>query len=657
MVQVSNLTVEFSGKTLFDSLSFIVNPKDRIGLVGKNGVGKSTMLKIIAEDDKPTSGEVVVPENCSVGYLPQEIKSSSTDSVKDETMKAFQEAMDLEKRLADINTEIADSTEYESETYLKLLDEHDRVLNRVGMLSTNKAEGDVERVLKGLGFADSDLVRPMNEFSGGWQMRVELAKLLLKKHNLLLLDEPTNHLDIDSILWLEDFLKNYPGAVMMVSHDKEFLDNITNRTIELVFGKLYDYKVAYSPFLILREERYEQQISTFKNQAKQIAEQEKFIERFKAKASKARQAKSKLKQLDKIERVEFDELDDKKISFVFPDAPRSGKVVAHGDDLTKYYGENLILKNLQFEIERGDRVAFVGKNGQGKTTLVRMIMDQCDYDGELTLGHNVSVGYYAQIQEKSLDESVSVYDTIANQASGDMGKETAIRTLLGAFLFGPDDINKKVKVLSGGEKSRLALARLLLTPYNLLILDEPTNHLDISAKEVLKNALQKFSGTLILVSHDRDFLKGLTNKTFEFNNKKIRKHIGPVDEFLKHHQIETFRTYESSGNTTDTVIVSKDGNSKNNYQQRKEFQKNIRKAKKLIEDSEKSIEKFEKNIRELEIKMQEPDFFKNPDEARKTNMEHANLSSSLEKVMTEWEKQVEAHEAVKMDFKNEFGEA
>ena len=532
MISVNGISIHFTGTDLFKNLSFVINEKDRIGLVGKNGVGKSTLLKILAKEQEPSSGSISIPQGKSIGYLPQEIKIDSSKTILDETLTVFEEQLCLNSEIENINRQLEDRTDYESDSYAQLIQELTEKHEQLQLLGADKAEGEVEKVLKGLGFKDQDFNRSIAEFSGGWQMRVELAKLLLKMPTLLLLDEPTNHLDIESILWLEDFFKNYPGALIMISHDRMFLDNVTNRTIEIVNSRIYDYKSPYSKFLELRADRLSTQEAAFRNQQKYIADQERFIERFKAKNTKAKQAQSKMKQLEKLERIEFDDVDTNSIQFRFPDAPRSGDVVVGGKGLSKSYSENKVLSNIDIEIERGEKIAFVGKNGQGKSTMVKMIMGQEDCDGDLKIGHNVEIGYYAQVQENTLDESKTVLATIEDIATDEWAKISKIRGLLGAFLFGPDDVDKKVKVLSGGEKSRLALAKLLLKPVNLLILDEPTNHLDIASKEVLKSALKSYNGTLILVSHDRDFLQGLTDRTYEFSDQKTKEHIGEIGEFL-----------------------------------------------------------------------------------------------------------------------------
>lgn len=636
MIFINNLSVEFTGRKLFDDVTFVINPKDRIGLIGKNGVGKSTLLNIIAGKQQFESGSITTSAGKTIGYLPQSIKNSSDKNIFEEALTAFDVAIQLQKDIDDITHQLETREDYQSDAYgdlINLLTEKQEHLNIIGV---GNMEGDVEKILLGLGFKSTDFTRPMSEFSGGWQMRVELAKLLLVKPDLLLLDEPTNHLDIESILWLEDLFKNYHGALMMVSHDKMFLDNITNRTIEIVFGKIYDYKVAYTKYFQLRAERLEQQRAAYNNQQKYIAQQQAFIDRFKAKASKAKQAQSIAKRLEKIEEISFDELDTSSIHFRFPPPPRSGTVVITAKGVHKTYGNNKILDNLNFTIERGEKVAFVGQNGEGKSTLVKLITGNEKFEGEIIPGHNVAIGYYAQIQEKTLDENISVIQTIENDATGDMAKTHMVRALLGAFLFGEEDVNKKVRVLSGGEKSRLALAKMMLTPSNLLILDEPTNHLDIASKEVLKEALQNFTGTLILVSHDRDFLKGLTNRTFEFKNKQIKEHLGDIDEFLSHHHVETFRDFEMTKEIKKQATAPQEV-STNTTSEKKENDKKLKQTKNAIAKTEKEIQELETAIAELDTIMSDPQFYiKNPN-ADELLAKYANLKENLDKCMSEWE--------------------
>jgi ATP-binding cassette subfamily F protein 3 len=650
LFNISNITLSYSGVELFSNISFMINPRDRIGLVGKNGAGKTSLLNIIAGKQQVDTGVVSFPDGKSIGYLPQEIRVDSNLSVYVETQNAFKEIKALEVEIEKINQKLLEFTDYESDVYLKLIDKLNTLHHRFDYFEGSKQEGQIEKTLKGLGFKEADLKRSMNEFSGGWQMRVELAKILLTLPDLILLDEPTNHLDIESIIWLEETLKNYPGAVMMVSHDRMFLDNITSRTIEIVNGRHYDYKLPYSKFLDARKERIDGQIAAAKNQDQFIKTQERFIERFRAKNTKAKQVQSKLKQLDKIERVEVDDYDVSHIQFRFPQAPRSGAVVVEAKELTKNYGNLNVLKDVNFEIERGERVAFVGKNGEGKTTMVRIILDELEHDGGAKLGYNVEVGYYAQIQEKTLDDNDTVYDTLRNIATGDWTNEAKLRGLLGAFLFRENDMDKKVKVLSGGEKSRLAIARLLLNPVNLLILDEPTNHLDIPSKEVLKNALLRYDGTLILVSHDRDFLQGLTNRTFEFTNKNIKEHLGTIDDFLHNHRIETFREFEKNKKQSKVAKPSA-SNNKERFEQKKNLEKDIRKLSNKLSKTEKEISEAEKKVKDIETQMQTPDFYEDPDKAKQISQEHDDLNNLILEKMEEWEEMHEELEKLREEYK------
>ena len=644
MIFISSLTKLFGGEELFSDISFLINPKDRIGLVGKNGAGKSTLMKIISGMLEPDKGTVETAQGRKIGYLHQELKQDSGKTVFDETMLAFKEVLEVEHEINRITKELETREDYHSEEYHKLLDDLSHNHDLYNHLGGADRESNLEKVLKGLGFEQSDFNRPMSEFSGGWKMRVELAKLLLRMPDLLLLDEPTNHLDIESILWLEDFLKNYPGAVMMVSHDRMFLDNVTNRTIEIVLGKIYDYKAAYTKYLTLRQERIEQQQNAFNNQQRFIAQQERFIERFKAKASKAKQAQSRIKLLDKLERIEIDEVDTSALNIRFPAAPRSGEIALEAKDVSKSYGEHVIFRQVNVTIERGEKVAFVGRNGEGKSTLVKIISGKEKYDGNLKIGHNVKLGYYAQIQDGTLDESITVLKTIEDEAKGEWSNASRIRGLLGAFLFGEDAVDKKVKVLSGGEKSRLALAKLLLNPINLLILDEPTNHLDMSSKEVLKQALIKYDGTLIIVSHDRDFLAGLTDKTYEFSQGKVKEHLGDINDFLRNHKVETFRQFEAAkpgagekrqgteagGNQNEAV-------SKEKYEEKKQREKELKRLKNLVSKCEKEIEMLETAIAVLEQKMNHPDFYNDAAASQKTMEERETLKKKLDETVAQWE--------------------
>jgi ATP-binding cassette subfamily F protein 3 len=634
-LSLSNVSKIYTGRILFDEVTFLINKGDRAGLVGKNGVGKSTLLKILVGEIGIDSGSISRKDNLTIGYLPQEMKINSSKTIVEETLSAFKEVERLNLRVTEITKELTERTDYESQAYLDLITELTESQSKLNILEAGKSEEKVEKILLGLGFSRADFGRGIGEFSGGWQMRVELAKLILTNPDILLLDEPTNHLDIESIVWLEEYFKNYSGAIIMISHDRRFLDNVTNRTIEISLGKIYDYKAPYSKFMKLREERILHQELAYKNQQRYIAQQEKFIERFRAKNTKAKQVQSKLKQLDKLDRVEFDNQDMSSIQFRFPPASRSGDITIKASDLSKNYDELNVLKKVNLEIERGEKVAFVGKNGQGKSTLVKIIVGDEDCEGELKIGHNVDVGYYAQVQENTLDENKTVYQTIEHEATGEWAKISKIRGLLGTFLFGPEDIEKKVKVLSGGEKSRLAMAKLLLKTSNLLVLDEPTNHLDMDSKEILKTALKQFNGTLIVVSHDRDFLNGLTDKVIEFSKGNIKEHIGDVEEFLKHHEINSFREFEMPIETkAEPKAKKKESSAKVDYEQTKLKNKQQRKLRSDIAKLEDKIADLEDDIKELEDKISKL----NPGE---TNNDlfftHGKLTQELDKSMSDWE--------------------
>lgn len=605
MITVNNLSIAFSGIELFDNVSFVIADKDRIGLVGKNGAGKSTLLKILSKQQEPQGGTIIVSQSQTIGYLPQEMIPSSSMNILDETLTAFEEAKLLEKKIEELNDEIAHRTDYESEEYERLLHLQFEANERLVLIDAANAQAEAEKVLLGLGFSRNDFERKVTEFSSGWQMRVELAKILLKKPDIILLDEPTNHLDIESIGWLENFLINYFGAVVLVSHDRVFLDNITRRTIEITAGKIYDYKASYSEYVELLNQRRETQKQTLTNQQRQIAEIEKFVERFRYKASKAKQVQSRIRLIEKMELETIDEIDTSTIHFRFPPSPHSGKIVVQMKNLGKKYGEKEILKDVNIIIERGDKIAFVGKNGEGKSTLSRVIVGEItDYSGEYKEGHQVSIGYFAQNQAALLDGNKTVFETIDEVAVGDI--RSKIRNILGSFLFGEDDIDKKVKVLSGGEKSRLALAKLILSPVNLLVLDEPTNHLDMDSKDILKNALIRYDGTLIIVSHDRDFLQGLTNSLYEFRNKHITEFKGDIFEYLEYRKIEDLKTLETAkvkDSQNKTAVVSKN---KMDYEKSKEWERELRKIRTKIEKTEQEIEKLEEEIQEIDSKLADP---------------------------------------------------
>ena len=542
MISLDNLTVSYGGWTLFDNISFLINPKDRIGLVGRNGAGKTTLLRIITGEQQPTSGSVTLNGDCTIGYLPQTMRVADTTTLAEETAKAFEEVLRLEAEIEHLTHEIAERTDYESDGYAQLLHRLNDAQDHYHILGGETREADIEKTLLGLGFKRGDFGRPTSEFSGGWRMRIELAKLLLKKPDVLLLDEPTNHLDIESIQWLEDFLIDNGQAVVVISHDRAFVDHITTRTIEVTMGRIYDYKVNYSQYLQLRKERREQQQKAYDEQQKMIAETREFIERFKGTYSKTLQVQSRVKMLEKLEILEVDEEDTSALRLKFPPSPRSGSYPVTIENVSKAYGDHTVFRNANLMIERGDKIAFVGKNGEGKSTLVKCIMKEIEHEGTLTLGHNVMIGYFAQNQASLLDENLTVFQTIDDVAQGDIRNK--IKDLLGAFMFGGENSAKKVKVLSGGERTRLAMIKLLLEPVNLLILDEPTNHLDMKTKDILKQALLDFDGTLIVVSHDRDFLDGLVSKVYEFGNQKVTEHLEGIYEFMQRKKMENLRELE-----------------------------------------------------------------------------------------------------------------
>jgi ATP-binding cassette subfamily F protein 3 len=604
MVSVQDISVSFGSFDLLTNISFLINEQDRIGLAGKNGAGKSTLLKIIAGFQSPGSGQVDIPRDVSIGYLPQQMKVSDTTTVLNETLTAFAEINTLSDEIESCSAEIARREDYDSPEYLRLCDHLTHVEERYRMMGGNNFMAEAEQTLTGLGFERRDFDRATKELSGGWRMRIELAKILLKKPSLFLLDEPTNHLDIESIQWLESFLASYSGAVVLVSHDKAFLDTVTNRTIEISLGRIYDYKASWSKYLVLREERKEQQIAAFRNQQKMIEDTEKFIERFRYKATKAVQVQSKIKQLGKVDRLEVDEEDTSAINLRFPPAPRSGTVVAEAKELSKSFGLVNVLSKIDFKITRGEKVAFVGRNGEGKTTFSRIITGELDYSGELKAGHNVKIGYFAQNQDVLLDENKTVLQTIDDVAKGDI--RTKIRDMLGAFLFRGDDVDKKVKVLSGGERSRLALVKLLLEPSNLLVLDEPTNHLDMRSKDILKKALVKFDGTLIVVSHDRDFLDGIVGKVYEFRDNRIKEYIGGIYDFLRKKKLQHLKDIEKKDKAQKENVSAEVSTNKQKYIERKEYERNLRKLRKRLEESESVIGKIEAEVNAVDKSFMEP---------------------------------------------------
>ena len=607
MISVEGLTVEFGGFTLFDDVSFVVNKKDRIALVGKNGAGKSTMLKIFVGLQTPTSGTVSVPKETTIGYLPQQMQLTDSRTVREEAEQAFGHIQEMEKEIERLNLELAERTDYETESYQKLIDKVTHLSEHFQLMGGSNYHAELERTLIGLGFKRTDFDRPTSEFSGGWRMRIELAKLLLRRPDVLLLDEPTNHLDIESIQWLENFIATRANAVILVSHDRAFIDNTTFRTIEIELGSIYDYKVKYSEYVELRKERREQQLRAFENQQKKLADTEAFIERFRYKATKSVQVQSRIKQLEKVERIEVDEVDTAMLSLKFPPAPRSGSYPVIMENVAKRYGDHLIFKDVTLTINRENKVAFVGKNGEGKSTLVKCIMDQIDYEGKLQLGHNVKIGYFAQNQAQLLDDNLTVFDTIDYVAEGDI--RTKIRDILGAFMFGGEASDKKVKVLSGGERSRLAMIRLLLEPVNLLILDEPTNHLDMRSKDVLKDALREFDGTVIVVSHDREFLDGLVDKVYEFGNQRVVEHLGGIYEFLERKKMDSLRELERTAQVASSTADTEAQPTQNklSYEARKEQSKAIKKVEKAVAEAENKITELENSIAAIEARLATPE--------------------------------------------------
>ncbi len=633
MLIVSNISIHFAGSYIFNDVSFTVNSSDKIGLIGRNGSGKSTLMKIIAGEESPENGTVSKPNDFTIGYLPQEGIVKSSKTVYDEAAAAKEELLKLDEKIKLISEKLSDRTDYESAEYQKMVQVLSEANEHYKVLGGHSLEAEIVKILRGLGFEQQDMHRKVDTFSGGWKMRIELAKILLRRPDCILLDEPTNHLDIESIQWLEQFLKSYEGAVIIVSHDRKFLDNITNRTIEISLGKIYDYKLPFSQFIEQREEIRMQQTAAYKQQQKQIAETERFIERFRSKATLASRVQSRIKQLEKMDRIEIEEEDNTAIKLEFPSAPRSGAVVVETFNLTKSYGGNFVFGNVNFALERGERAAFVGKNGEGKSTLTKIIAGQEDYEGELKIGYNVQTGFFAQHQAELLDGDSTVFEVIDNAATGEM--RTQVRNLLGAFLFSGDSVYKKVKVLSGGEKSRLAIARLLLEPVNLLILDEPTNHLDMTAKDVLKNALKKYDGALIIVSHDRDFLDGLTEKTVYFGGGKIEEYPGGIYEFLEKKRLDDLQALEVS-EKNNREKKKTESSSANYREQKKKIEREAGRIKKQISNVEKEIQKLEENLAEYEAMFSKPDFFADIENSQKKQAEYEKFQSSLSVKMDKW---------------------
>ena len=645
MISVDGLKVEFGVKPLFEDVSFVVNDRDRIALVGKNGAGKSTMLKILCGLQKPTAGTVSVPNETTIGYLPQVMKLTDDTTVREEAYKAFSDITRLKERVDELNRQLEERTDYESEEYLDLVQRFTNAHDRYMMMGADNCDANLERTLTGLGFLQSDFDRPTSEFSGGWRMRIELAKILLQSPDVLLLDEPTNHLDIESIQWLEQFLSQSAKAVVLVSHDRAFINNVTNRTLEISCGKVVDYKVNYDQYVVLRKERREQQQRAYENQQKEIAEMKDFIERFRYKPTKAVQVQSRIKQLAKIVPIEIDEVDNSQMRLKFPPCLRSGDYPVICDGVRKEYGEHTVFSNVNLTIKRGEKVAFVGKNGEGKSTLVKCIMNEIPFEGNLKIGHNVQIGYFAQNQAQMLNDNITVFDTIDQVARGEI--RLKINDILGAFMFGGEASEKKVSVLSGGERSRLAMIRLLLEPVNLLILDEPTNHLDMRSKDVLKEAVKAFDGTAIIVSHDREFLDGLVSKVYEFGGGKVTEHIGGIYDFLQKHNIESLDAIgrkqpavaEAASAEKATAEVSA---AKQSYAEHKEQQKKIRKAEKAVKESEARIEKMESRLKELDELLCQPE--------NASNMEYVTEYTSTKKTLDEevenWEKLSEELDAL-----------
>ncbi len=648
MISIQGPTVEFAATPLFDNINYVINRRDKIALVGKNGAGKSTMLKIIAGLQQPTSGSVAVPRDVTIGYLPQQMEIADDTTVIDEVKKVFAKQNELSQRLDDINAELASRTDYDSAEYERLIDHVTTLSEQIAQQGSDNVDAEIEKTLKGLGFNREDFTRSTSEFSGGWRMRIELAKILLQRPDVLLLDEPTNHLDIESIQWLENFLITKANVVVLVSHDRAFIDNVTNRTIEISLGSIYDYDVNYSKYVVLHQERIEQQMRAYKNQQKQIKDTEDFIERFRYKATKSVQVQSRIKQLAKIDRIEVDEVDNSRINLKFPPAPRSGDFPLIVENVGKSYGDHLVFDHAEFTIRRGEKVAFVGKNGEGKSTLVKCIMGEIPFTGNLKIGHNVKIGYFAQNQAQLLDGELTIFDTIDHVATGDI--RTKIRDILGAFMFGGEISDKKVKVLSGGEKTRLAMIKLLLEPVNLLILDEPTNHLDMKTKDILKQAIKEFNGTVILVSHDREFLDGLVEKVYEFSGGKVRECLGGIYEFLEKKKLESFAQYELSqsptvttpqpqanktkpevetGKTTETdsAVSSR----KLSYVEQREREKQIKRLRKKVEEAEAEISRIEEEIAGIESRLSQG-------ESSPELLElYQSSSKRLENAMSIWE--------------------
>ena len=631
MISLDNLTVSYGGWTLFDNISFLINPKDRIGLVGRNGAGKTTLLRLIMGEQQPTSGAVTIGTDCTLGYLPQTMRVHDTTSLVEETAKAFEEVNGLEKEISRLTAEIAERTDYESEAYADLLHRLNEAQDRFAILGGDTREADIEKTLLGLGFKRTDFTRPTAEFSGGWRMRIELAKLLLRRPSIFLLDEPTNHLDIESIQWLEEYLKNYSGAVLLISHDRAFLDNVTTRTVELSLGKVTDYKVPYSKYVELRRERREQQKAAYENQQRMIEKTEEFIEKFRYKPTKSNQVQSRIKQLEKLDRLEIEEEDASHLNIKFPPAPRSGQVVAELKEVGMSFGAKHVFSGADFTIEKGDRIALVGRNGEGKTTLARMLVGELTpTEGSIRLGANVNIGYYAQNQDDLMDGEFTVFDTLDRVAVGDI--RTRLRDILGAFLFRGEDIDKKVKVLSGGERSRLAMARMMLEPRNLLVLDEPTNHMDMRSKDILKEAIMKYDGTVVVVSHDREFLDGMVDKIYEFRDGGVQEYLGGIYYFLEKRKLASLQEIERRDKPT-AATAPKESTGKLSYEQKKEQEKLLRKLRKQVSEIEAELAKVEEEIAAFDQKFAVATEYVEADYKA-----YNDLKARYDHLMHEWEK-------------------
>ncbi len=636
MISIDNLTVSFGGWDLFSNISFLINPRDRIGLVGKNGAGKSTLLKVLIGEQQPTSGAVTRNGECTIGYLPQQMKVADTTTLFEETATAFKEVLELEAQIERLTEQITVRTDYESDAYAKLIHQLNDATDRYHMLGGDNRDAEIEKTLLGLGFRRSDFGRPTCEFSGGWRMRIELAKLLLRRPSIFLLDEPTNHLDIESIEWLEGYLKDYNGAVVLISHDRAFLDNVTNRTVEISLGKIYDYKASYSKYVQLRHERREQLMAAYANQQRMIEKTEEFIERFRYKPTKSNQVQSRIKQLEKLDRIEIEEEDLSALNIKFPPAPRSGRIVAEVKQAGKRFGDKFIFGGAEFMIEAGEKVALVGRNGEGKTTFARMLIGQLEpSEGEIKIGHNVHIGYYAQNQDDLMNGDFTVYDTLDRVAVGDI--RTRLRDILAAFLFRGEDIDKKVKVLSGGECARLAMARLMLEPYNLLVLDEPTNHMDMRSKDILKKALQEYNGTLVVVSHDREFLDGLVDKVYEFRDGHVKEYLGGIYDFLEKKHLNSLRELEVKREETRTEKAVRNEPSKISYEEKREQERQVRKIQGKISKVEDEIAALEARVDEMDRQMADPAAYGIDLSDGSVYKQYEALKKEMNELIADWE--------------------